>query len=195
MLLITLDVQVSLLHADLYSFGYMPVGSGLWEAYENLTIAQLCQIIFRLGFGTTPSYRREQAQLCPITCRLGWAQPPAAEEGKGKMQHSCFFLRCLCPERSNCRFLLFLITTMSHHPKNCCSASWFAAIYSKLAGGGGGCCVSLPEHPAHLTPAFVHVYLLSYLNLPSLPVRFIGQAHTSHEICLGVVYQDHMRVL
>jgi hypothetical protein len=60
--------------------------------------------------------------------------------------------------------------------KNCCSASLLAAVYNKLAGGGAGCCASPPEHPAHLTPAFLHVCLLSFFNLPSLPVRFLGQA-------------------
>jgi hypothetical protein len=44
------------------------VESRVWEAFENLTWAQPCLII----------------------CRLEWAQPPAAEGGEGKMQHSCF---------------------------------------------------------------------------------------------------------
>jgi hypothetical protein len=41
--------------------------------------------------------------------------------------------------------------------------------------------MSPPEHPAHLIPDFLHVYLLSFLNLPLLPVRFLGQAHAGHK--------------
>jgi hypothetical protein len=40
--------------------------------------------------------------------------------------------------------------------------------------------VSPPEHPAHLIPAFLHACLLYFLNLPSLPVRFLGWAHAGH---------------
>jgi hypothetical protein len=41
--------------------------------------------------------------------------------------------------------------------------------------------VSPPEHPAHLIPAFLHVCLSPFLNLPSLPVRFLGRAHAGRE--------------
>jgi hypothetical protein len=41
--------------------------------------------------------------------------------------------------------------------------------------------VSPPEHPAHLIPAFLHVCLLSFLKILSLPVRFLGWALAGHE--------------
>jgi hypothetical protein len=104
------------------------------------------------------------------SCRRGWGQNAA----------QLLFLRCLHPENSDHRFPLFLITTKSCPPKNCCSTLLFAAVYNKLAGGAGGCCVSPSQHPAHLTPAFcMFVFcLLFFLNLPSLPVRFLGWACT-----------------
>jgi hypothetical protein len=88
------------------------------------------------------------------------------------------------PESSDSRFPLFLITTMLLCPENCYSTSWFAAVYNKFGRGGGGCCVSSPEHPVHLTPAFLHVCLLSFLNLPLLPVRFLGWACAGCETSL-----------
>jgi hypothetical protein len=68
-------------------------------------------------------------------------------------------------------------------PENCCSTSWFAAVYNKLAGGGGGYCVFPSECPAHLIPAFcMFVFcFLSFLNLLSLPVKFLGRASTGRE--------------
>jgi hypothetical protein len=81
---------------------------------------------------------------------------------------------------------LFLINTKTRHPENCCSASLFATAYNKLAGGGQGCCASPPEHQAHLIPVFSHVCLLSFLNLQTLPLRFLGWAPAGREIFLTV---------
>jgi hypothetical protein len=41
--------------------------------------------------------------------------------------------------------------------------------------------VSPSEHPAHLSPDFLHVCLLSFLNFLSLPVRILRRARASCE--------------
>jgi hypothetical protein len=144
----------------------MPVESRVWDASENLTWAQPCQII----------------------CRLGLAQPPAADGSESKMQHSCFVWEqgCshldlqtgtapVCAESSDPRLPLFPVTTKLRPPWELlpCWCPYptclFAAVYNKLAGGGWGCCVSPPEHPAHLIPAFcIFVFCpFSILHSPS----------------------------
>jgi hypothetical protein len=59
---------------------FLYVGSGLWEAYENLTQMQLCQIICKLSWHS-PSHRRERAQLCPKIWRLGLGTAPCCRTG------------------------------------------------------------------------------------------------------------------
>jgi hypothetical protein len=52
------------------------VESGVWEAYENLIGALICQIM----------------------CRLGLAQPPSCRRGQGQNAAQLLFPICLCPE-------------------------------------------------------------------------------------------------
>jgi hypothetical protein len=104
----------------------------------------------------------------------------SCRRGRGQNAAQLLFLRCLCAEIAGSP-APDNYNVMPPLPQNCCSTSWFATVYNKLAGGGGGCCVSQPERPAHPIPAFLHVCLLSFLNLLSLPVRFLGRACTGRE--------------
>jgi hypothetical protein len=119
----------------------------LWELEMSTAMSNNLQA----GMGTAPRCRREQGCL-----------HHALQTGTVPVH----------AESSYHRFPLFPITTMSCHPENCCCTSWFATIYNKLTGGGGGC-LSPPEcRPSD--PSFLPVCLLSFLNLPLLPVRFLG---------------------
>jgi hypothetical protein len=115
-----------------------------------------------------------QPLLCPMICRLGWAQSPVAEGGPGQNAVQLLFLRCLFLKS---QVLPGSDTYNVTPPENCSSTSWFATVSNKFPGSvKAGCCVSPSKHPAHLTPAFCMIIfcLLSFLNLPSLPVMFLG---------------------
>jgi hypothetical protein len=119
--------------------------SPLWRVeYEKpmRTWHEHSHVNLQAGVGTAPSCRREREQnsapLLYVRIRMftPWLQTAT-----------------VYAESSNHRFLLFPITTRScywlRYP-----TSLFAPVHNKLAGGGGGWCVSPPEHPVHLIPAF-----------------------------------------
>jgi hypothetical protein len=116
------------------------------------------------------SCRREQAQLCWIICRLGWAQSQPQKTAQ------LLFLRCLCPESSHHRFPLFLNSYNVMPPENCYSTSLFALyVINSLEVDAAVVCLCQSTQltwPQHFC-MFVFC-LLSFLNLPSLPVRFLG---------------------
>jgi hypothetical protein len=125
----------------------------------------------------------DTSTACQIICRLGWTQLPDADGRRAKCSTAALhknkdvYTRPFRQEQYQYvqkvvitgSPICFLIIKMSHlpPPQNCCSASLFAAIYNKPTGGGHPCCVSPPERPAHLTPAFcMFVFcLLFFLNL------------------------------
>jgi hypothetical protein len=127
------------------------VESGVWEAYEDWT----------------------WAQKCPIICRLGWHSPQPQKGARARCSTAGF------PD-----MLIFREQRLQAPPvpnscnvtptKNYCSTSLFATVYNKLTGGRQGGCMSPSECPPD--PSFLHVCLLPFLNLPSLPVRFLGWA-------------------
>jgi hypothetical protein len=76
-------------------------------------------------------------------------------------------------------------------PRNA-SPTRVATIYNKLTGGGGGWCVSI-QAPSLPGPSFMHVWssvCCLFLHLPSLLVRFIGQA------CVGceTIHKSHHHI-
>jgi hypothetical protein len=108
-----------------------------------------------------------------------WVGTASAVE-VGKMQYSCFFLRCLHSDRSCHRFLLFPRVTVS------CPLPWemplhlmlLLYIINSLEVGGWLLCL----HPS-TQPTWPQLYaclvfcLLSFLHLPVPSVRFLGQIH------------------
>jgi hypothetical protein len=112
-----------------------------------------------------------------------WVGTASAAE-MGKIQYSCFFLKCLHSEKNRYRFLLFLRITML------CSLSQEMPLHLMLrlyimnsleVEGGWWVSIQVPSLPG---PSFMHVWssvcsLFLHLLLPS--VRFIGQAHVGHE--------------
>jgi hypothetical protein len=68
----------------------------------------------------------------PNNLQAEFCMAPASEEGKGKMQLSCF--PKMFPSREqDCRFLLLQFHVL---PENCCFTSLFATVYKRLPEGG-----------------------------------------------------------
>jgi hypothetical protein len=92
--------------------------SGTWRAgYEkSMRTCHKFSAICRLDWHS-PQLQKGASTAMPNNLQAGMGTAPRHRRGWGQNAAQLLFLRCLCPESSNHRFLLFLITTMSCLPR------------------------------------------------------------------------------
>jgi hypothetical protein len=127
------------------------------------------------GIGTAPSCRRKGEQSATQLLFVN-----------KDVYTMTFRQEQYCSESSNCRLPQLPVTTRSCRPQNCCSAEVLIPLPCLLLYIVNSLevvrllCVST-RAPSPPNPSFLHVYLLSFLSLQSLPVRFPGQVYAGRE--------------
>jgi hypothetical protein len=121
----------------------------------------------------SPQLQKGASSAMSNNLQAGMGTAPSCRRGQGQNAAQLLFIRCLPLERSNCRFFLFWITTMSHCLRIVALLPCLLLyiINSLEVVEAVSVSIKVPSPP---DPSFLHVCLLSFLNLPSLPVKFLG---------------------